>query len=70
MELSWSFVLLLSSDLATVRQFLLKQTQLRCVMFEDLKDTEDTIDTLKVRIEMLQWNSNLACSFLKVSVNA
>ena len=61
MELSWSFVLLLSSDQATVRQFLLKQTQLRCVMFEDLKDTEDTIDTLKVRIEMLQWNSNLAC---------
>ena len=42
------FILLLSSDLPTVRQFLLKQTQLKCVTLGDLKDTKDVIDTVKV----------------------
>ena len=55
------FILLLVSDLPTVRQFLLKQTQLKCVMFGDLYDTKkymidtdtdsdtvDMIDTVKV----------------------
>ena len=44
------FILLLVSDLPTVRQFLLKQTQLKCVMFGDLYiyDTKDVIDTVKV----------------------
>ena len=42
------FILLLSSDLPTVRQFLLKQTQLKCVTLGGLKDTEDEIDTVKV----------------------
>ena len=41
------FILLLSSDWPTVRQFLLKQTQLKCVTL-GLKDTEDVIDTVKV----------------------
>ena len=40
------FILLLVSDLPTVRQFLLKQTQLKCVMFGKLKDTKkNMIDT-------------------------
>ena len=40
---------MLVSDLPTVRQFLLKQTQLKCVMFGELKDTKkDVIDTVKV----------------------
>ena len=51
-QIEWNFhdlfILLLSSDLPTVRQFLLKQTQLKCVMFGDLEDTEDVIDTVKV----------------------
>ena len=42
------FILLLSSDLPTVRQFLLKQTQLKYVMFGDLKHTKDVVDTVKV----------------------
>ena len=42
------FILLLSSDLPTVRPFLLKQTQLKCVTLGELKDTEDVIDTVKV----------------------
>jgi len=43
------FILLLVSDLPTVRQFLLKQTQLKCVMFGELEGTEkDVIDTVKV----------------------
>ena len=42
------FILLLSSDRPTVRQFLLKQTQLKCVMFGRLNDTKDVIDTVKV----------------------
>ena len=43
------YILMLVSDLPTVRQFLLKQTQLKCVMFGELKDTEkDAIDTVKV----------------------
>ena len=40
------FILLFVSDLPTVRQFLLKQTQLKCVMFGDTK--RDVIDTVKV----------------------
>ena len=51
-QIEWNFhdlfILLLSSDLPTVRQFLLKQTQLKSVMFGDLKDTKDVIDTVKV----------------------
>ena len=42
------FILLLSSDVPTVGQFLLKQTQLKCVMLGYLKDTKDVIDTVKV----------------------
>ena len=45
MELHDLFILLSDSDLPTVRQFLLKQTQLKCVIFGELKDTEDVIDT-------------------------
>ena len=46
------FILLLASGLANVRQFLLKQTQLKSVMFGQLHDTdvpmEDVMDTVKV----------------------
>ena len=41
-------MLLLSSDLPTVREFLLKQTQLKYVTLEGLKYTKDAIDTVKV----------------------
>ena len=51
-QIEWNFhdlfILLLSLDWPTVRQFLLKQTQLKCVMLEDLEDTEDVLDTVKV----------------------
>ena len=53
-QIEWNFVIFLYScclvsDLPTVRQFLLKQTQLKCVMFGELKDTKkDVIDTVKV----------------------
>ena len=51
-QIEWNFhdlfVLLLSSDRPTVRQFLLKQTQLKCVTLGYLKHTEDVIDTVKV----------------------
>ena len=51
-QIEWNFhdlsILLFSLDLPTVRQFLLKQTQLKCVTLGDLKDTEDVIDTVKV----------------------
>ena len=51
-QIEWNFhdlfILLLSPDMPTVRQFLLKQTQLKCVMLEDLEDTEDVLDTVKV----------------------
>ena len=52
-QIEWNFhdlfILLLASDLATVRQFLLNQTQLKCVMFGELDDTIiDVIDTVKV----------------------
>ena len=51
-QIEWNFhdlfTLLLSSDLPTLRQFLLKQTQLKCVMFRRLEVTEDVIDTVKV----------------------
>ena len=42
------FILLLSSDLPTVRPFLLKQTQLKCVMFGELFGMGNVIDTVKV----------------------
>ena len=51
-QIEWSFhdlfILLLSSDLPTVRQFLLKQTQLKCAVLGTLGDAEDVIDTVKV----------------------
>ena len=51
-QMEWNFhdlfILLLSSDLLTVRQFLLKQTQLKCIMFRRLKVTKDVIDPVKV----------------------
>ena len=38
-----------SSDLSTVREFLLKQTQLKCLIFGNLIErTKDTFDTVKV----------------------
>ena len=52
-QIEWNFMIFLYSclvsGLSTVRQFLLKQTQLKCVMFGELKDTKkDVIDTVKV----------------------
>ena len=51
-QIEWNFhdhfILLLSSDLPTVRRFLLNQTQLKCVALRGLKDTKDVIDTVKV----------------------
>ena len=51
-QIEWNFhdlfILLLSADLPTVRQFLLKQTQLKCVALRKLTDTKDVIDTVKV----------------------
>ena len=61
-QIEWNFhdlyVLLPSSDRPTVRQFLLKQTQLKCVMFGRLTEdeidintdarTKDVIETVKV----------------------
>ena len=51
-QIEWNFhdlfILLLSSDRPTVRQFLLKQTQLKCVMLGYLEDTKDEIDAVKV----------------------
>ena len=43
------FILVLSPDLSTVREFLLKQTQLKCLTFGQLREhTKDTFDTVKV----------------------
>ena len=43
------FILILSPDLSTVREFLLKQTQLKCLAFGYLRErTEDMFDTVKV----------------------
>ena len=42
MEFHDLFVLLLVSELPTVRQFLLRQTQLKCVMFGNLHYDSDT----------------------------
>ena len=56
-QIEWNFndlfIVLLASDLPTVKQFLLKQTQLKSVMFGELDDTmdviwEDVIATVKV----------------------
>ena len=52
-QIEWNFhdlfILLSDSDLPTVKQFLMKQTQLKCVMFGELEDTKkDVIDTVKV----------------------
>ena len=42
-------ILVLSPDLSTVREFLLKQTQLKCFTFGGLKEhTKDMFDTVKV----------------------
>ena len=57
-------ILLLSLDLPTVRQFLLRQTQLKCVMFGQLKDTKGVNDTVKVL--KCCGISIFICSFLKV----
>ena len=54
LKLSGTFMIFLyscfnSSDLPTVRQFLLKQTQLKCVMFGGPKGTtKNETDTVKV----------------------
>ena len=51
------YILLLASDLPTVRQFLLKQAQLESVTLGNLIDTRaDVIDTVKV----LKCHSGLA----------
>ena len=43
------FILVLSPDLSTVREFLLKQTQLKCLTFGELGEhTKDMFDTVKV----------------------
>ena len=43
------YILVLSPDLSTVREFLLKQTQLKCLTFGRLKEhTKDMSDTVKV----------------------
>ena len=55
-QIEWNFhdlfILLLSLDWPTVRQFLLKQTQLKCVTLGlgsgRIEVTEDVIDTVKV----------------------
>ena len=49
-QIEWNFMIFLYSSLVSglsaVRQFLLKQTQLKCVMFGYLKDTRsDVIET-------------------------
>ena len=42
-------ILVPSPDLSTVREFLLKQTQLKCLTFGELnKHTKNTFDTVKV----------------------
>ena len=68
LKLSGTFVifiiLLLSSDLPTVRQLLLKQTQLKCVMFGHLKDTKGVNDTVKVL--KCCGSNNFICLFLKI----
>ena len=57
------FILLISSDLPTVKQFLLKQAQLKCVKFGQLMDTNDVIDTVKVLKCCSGIHSKLICSF-------
>ena len=46
------FILVLSPDLSTVREFLLKQTQLKCLTFRAIgglkEHTKDMFDTVKV----------------------
>ena len=42
------FILVLPPDLSTVREFLLKQTQLKCLAFGEFPDKEDAFDTVKV----------------------
>ena len=62
------FILVLSPDLSTVREFLLKQTQLKCLTFETLRGyTKDMFDTTKVLKCYSSWNINLICPCLKVS---
>ena len=51
-QIEWNFhdlfILLLVSDLPMLRQFLLRQTRLKCVKFEQLYESIDVIDTVKV----------------------
>ena len=48
-NITFLYILLLSSDLPTVKHFLQKQTQLKSVKFGNLEDTKvDAIDTVKV----------------------
>ena len=47
-ELSRSFYTLLPSDLPTVKDFLLKQTQLKCLMLQLVIDSRNAINTVKV----------------------
>ena len=50
-QIEWKFhdlSFLLSSDLPTIRQFLLNQTQLKSIMLGTLGGAEDMIDTVKV----------------------
>ena len=52
-KIEWNFhhlfILLFVSDLLTVRQFLLRQTKLKCVLVGELDGTKtDVIDTVKV----------------------
>ena len=72
-QIEWNFhdlfILLLSSDRPTVRQFLLKQTQLKCVMFGDLKNTEDVIDPVKV-LKCYSGIATLFAHFPESAVNA
>ena len=43
------FMLVLSPDLSIIREFLLKQTQLKCFTFGNLREhTKDMLDTVKV----------------------
>ena len=42
------FILVGTPDLSTVREFLLEQTQLKCLEFGELEHTKDMFDTVKV----------------------
>ena len=49
-------------DLSTVREFLLKQTKLKCLTFGELREhTKDMFDTVKV-LKCLEYQLDLAMS--------